>query len=141
MDKQNNMDIQAGFFSWPVTGEDHVTVVARGHIEADGIKKIFLNAAQINRMLVGRGVLIDLRQGSYRFTYRDIYGLFDELKPSLWPLHGRIALVSAPAIEQSDQLFILSVCLSDQGLEADVFYDIPRAVEWLTQKKKAPILN
>ena len=143
MDKQNNntMDIEAGFFSWPVTGEDHVTVVARGHIEAEGIKKIFLDAAQINRMLVGRGVLIDLRQGSYRFTYRDIYGLFDELRPFLWPLHGRIALVSAPAIEQSDQLFVLSVCLSDQGLEADVFYDIPRAIEWLTQKKKAPVLN
>ncbi len=143
MDKQNNntMDIEAGFFSWPVTGEDHVTVVARGHIEAEGIKKIFLDAAQINRMLVGRGVLIDLRQGSYRFTYRDIYGLFDELRPFLWPLHGGIALVSAPAIEQSDQLFLLSVCLSDQGLEADVFYDIPRAIEWLTQKKKAPVLN
>lgn len=143
MDKQNNntMDIEAGFFSWPVTGEDHVTVVARGHIEAEGIKKIFLDAAQINRMLVGRGVLIDLRQGSYRFTYRDIYGLFDELRPFLWPLHGRIALVSAPAIEQSDQLFVLSVCLSDQGLEADVFYDISRAIEWLTQKKKAPVLN
>jgi hypothetical protein len=143
MDKQNNnnMDIEAGFFNWPVTGEDHVTVVARGHIEADGVKKIFLNAAQINRMLVGRGVLIDLRRGSYRFTYRDVHRLFDELKPFLWPLHGRIALVSAPASEQSDQLFVLSVCLSEQGLEADVFYDIFRAVEWLAQKKKAPVLN
>jgi hypothetical protein len=92
-------------------------------------------------MLVGCGVLIDLRQGRYRLTYRDIHSLLNELKPALWPLHHRIALVSAPEIEQSDQLFLLSVCLSDQGLEADVFYDAFRAVEWLAQKKKAPVLN
>ena len=92
-------------------------------------------------MLVGCGVLIDLRQGKYRLTYRDIDGLLNELKPALWRLRHRIALVSAPAIEQSDQLFMLSVCLSDQGLEADVFYDIYRAIEWLAHKKKAPVLN
>jgi hypothetical protein len=91
-------------------------------------------------MLVGCGVLIDLT-GRVQTHRRDIYGLFSELKPALWPLHHRIALVSAPAIEQSDQLFILSVCLSDQGLEADVFYDIYRAIEWLAQKKKTPALN
>ena len=43
-------------------------------------------------MLVGCGVLIDLRQGRYRLTYRDIYGLFDELKPFLWPLHIELPL-------------------------------------------------
>src|SRR5262249_15286445 len=93
------------------------------------------------QMLVGCGVLIDLRQGSYRLTYRDIYGLLNELKPALRRLHHRIALISAPTIEQSDQLFMLSVCLADQGLEADVFYDIPRASEWLPHKRRAPVLN
>jgi len=133
------MDIETSFFSWPVTGEDHVTLIARGRIDADGVRKIFVNVAQINQMLMGRGVLIDLRQGSYRLTYRDIQGLLDELEPALWPLQGRIALVSVPAIEQSDQLFILGVCLSEKGLEADVFYDIYRAIEWLVQRKKAPV--
>ena len=90
-------------------------------------------------MLVGGGVLIDLRQGRYRFTYRDVCGLLNELKPALWPVHNRIALVSAPAIEQSDQLFMLSLCLSERGLQADVFYDIYRAIEWLAQKEKPPI--
>ena len=135
------MDMETKFFSWPLTGEDHVTVIARGRIDAGGVKQIFLNVAEITRMLVGCGVLIDLRQGSYRLNYRNIYGLFNELKPALWPLRHRIALVSAPAIEQSDQLFMLSVCLSDQGLEADVFYDIYSAIEWLAHKKKAPVLN
>ena len=135
------MDMETKFFSWPLTGEDHVTVIARGRIDVGGVKQIFLNVAAITQMLVGCGVLLDLRQGSYRLTYRDIYGLFNDLKPALWPLHHRIALLSAPTIEQSDQLFMLSVCLSDQGLEADVFYDSYRAIEWLTQKKKAPVLN
>ena len=113
------MDMETKFFNWPLTGEDHVTVIARGRIDVDGVKQIFLNVAEITQMLVGCGVLIDLRQGRYRLTYRDIYGLFNELKPALWPLHHRIAFVSAPAIEQSDQLFVLSVCLSEQGLEAE----------------------
>ncbi|MET0502758.1 MAG: hypothetical protein ABW172_14660, partial [Candidatus Binatia bacterium] len=76
------MDIETSFFSWPATGEDHVTLIARGRIDADGVKKIFVNVAQINQMLMGRGVLIDLRQGSYRLTYRDIQGLLDELEPA-----------------------------------------------------------
>ena len=87
-------------------------------------------------MLVGGGVLIDLRQGRYRLTYRDVCGLLNELKPALWPVHNRIALVSSPAIEQSDQLFMLCLCLSERGLAADVFYDIYRAIEWLAQKEK-----
>ena len=135
------MDLETKFFTLPLTGEDHVTVIARGRIDVGGVKQIFLSVAEITQLLVGGGVLIDLRQGSYRLTYRDIYGLLKDLKPALGRLHHRIALVSAPTIEQSDQLFMLSVCLSDQGLEADVFYDIPRAIEWLTHKKKAPVLN
>jgi len=135
------MDMETKFFSLPLTGEDHVTVIARGRIDVGGVKQIFLSVAEITQMLVGGGVLIDLRQGSYRLTYRDIYGLLKELKPALGRLHHRIALVSAPTIEQSDQLFMLSVCLSDQGLEADVFYDIPRAIAWLTHKRRAPVLN
>jgi len=135
------MDMETKFFSLPLTGEDHVTVIARGRIDVGGVKQIFLSVAEITQMMLGGGVLIDLRQGSYRLTYRDIYGLLKELKPALGRLHHRIALVSAPTIEQSDQLFMLSVCLSDQGLEADVFYDFYRAIEWLAHKRKAPVLN
>ena len=43
-------------------------------------------------MLVGAGVLIDLRQGRYRLTHRDVCDLLNELKPALWPVHNRIAL-------------------------------------------------
>src|SRR5262245_21908415 len=133
------MDIETKFFNWPLTGEDHLTVIARGRIDVDGVRRIFLNVAEITQMLVGGGVLIDFRQGRYRFTYRGVCGLLNELKPALWPVHNRIALVSAPAIEQSDQLFMLSLCLSERGLQADVFYDIYRAIEWLAQKEKPPI--
>ena len=58
------MDIETKFFSWPLTGEDHVTVIARGRIDVGGVKQIFLNVAEITQMLVGCGVLIDLRQGT-----------------------------------------------------------------------------
>ena len=57
------MDMETKFFSWSVTGEDHVTVIARGRIDVGGVKRIFLNVAEITQMLVGCGVLIDLRQG------------------------------------------------------------------------------
>jgi hypothetical protein len=84
-------------------------------------------------------VLIDLRRGHYRLTYHDICGLLNELKQTLWPVHNRIALVSVPTIEQPDQLFMLSLCLAERGLQADVFYDIYRAIEWLALKEKPPI--
>jgi hypothetical protein len=135
------MDMEAKFFNWSLTGEDHLTVIARGRIEAAGVRQIFLKVVEITQVLVGGGVLIDLRQGRYRLTYRDINGLLSELKPALWALHNRIALVSAPAIEQSDQLFMLSFCLAELGFEADVFYDIYRAIEWLAQKKRPPLQN
>jgi hypothetical protein len=133
------MDIETRFFSWPLTGEDHLTVIARGQIDVEGVRRIFLNVAEITQMLVGGGVLIDLRRGRYRLTYRDICDLLNELKAALWPVHNKIALVSAPAFEQSDQLFMLSLCLSERGFQADVFYDIYRAIEWLAQKQKPPI--
>lgn len=135
------MDMETKFFNWSLTGVDHLTVIARGRIDANGVRQIFLNIVEITQALVGGGVLIDLRQGRYRLTYRDIDGLLHELKPALWTLHNRIALVSAPAIEQSDQLFMLSFCLSELGFDADVFYDFYRAIEWLAQKKRPPVRN
>jgi hypothetical protein len=135
------MDMETKFFNWSLTGEDHLTVIARGRIDAAGVRQIFRNVVEITQVLVGGGVLIDLRQGRYRLTYRDIDGLLNELKPALWTLHNRIALVSAPAIEQSDQLFMLGVRLSELGFEADVFYDIYRAIEWLAQKRRPPVQN
>jgi hypothetical protein len=135
------MDMETRLFNWSLTGEAHLTVIARGRIDVAGVRQIFLNVVEITQMLLGGGVLIDLRQGRYRLTYRDIDGLLNELKPALWTLHNRIAFVSAPAIEQSDQLFMLSVCLSELGFEADVFYDTYRAIEWLAQKKRPHVQN
>jgi hypothetical protein len=135
------MDMETKFFNWSLTGVDHLTVIARGRIDANGVRQIFLNIVEITQALVGGGVLIDLRQGRYRLTYRDIDDLLNKLKPVIWALHNKIALVSAPAIEQSDQLFMLSFCLSELGFEADVFYDTYRAIEWLAQKKRPPLQN
>jgi hypothetical protein len=135
------MDMETKFFNWSLTGQDHLTVIARGRIDGAAVRQIFLNVVEITQVLVGGGVLIDLRQGRYRLTYRDINGLLRELKPALRALHNRIALVSTPAIEQSDQLFMLSFCLSELGFEADVFYDLYRAIEWLAQERRPPVQN
>src|SRR5207245_10947751 len=116
--------MESEFLNWSLTGADHLTVIARGRIDAAGVRQIFLNVVEITQVLVGGGVLIDLRQGRYRLTYGDIDGMLNELKPALWTLHNRIALVSAPRIEQSDQLFVLGVCFSGLGFEDDVFCDI-----------------
>ncbi|MGH7930668.1 MAG: hypothetical protein ACREQV_23095, partial [Candidatus Binatia bacterium] len=79
--------------------------------------------------------------GTHRMTYLDIYEALAGVNRALRSLENRIALLSASSLQQYNSLFVLSICLLDHGLEADVFCEIDRAIQWLAQKKQPPLLH
>jgi hypothetical protein len=83
--------------------------------------------------------MLDLRSCRYSATYFEIYHLFHEIKPGLRLLHNRIALLSPAEAAEYDRLFMLSVYLLNEGVEADTFDEVDRAVRWLTAAKRPPL--
>jgi hypothetical protein len=135
------MKIESKLIDCPETGEVRIAVVARSRVDAAGIRKIFRTVAEANTALSGCPVLIDLRQGTHRMTYLDIYEALAGMDRALRSLENRIALLSASSLQQYDSLLVLSLYLLDHGLEADVFCEIDGAIEWLAQKKQPPVLH
>ena len=103
------------------------------------MRELFTSIAEITQSVGACPVLIDLRYSAYSMTPPEIRRLFDEFKPALRLMSNRIALLSAPEIEQYDQLFIMSVYLLNQSIEADAFCQMTPAVEWLAQRRQPPV--
>jgi hypothetical protein len=135
---QQNINIETNFVRSLDIAEDHLKVIARGFIDAEGARQVFRSVAKTNPSLIGCGVLIDLQDGKCSFNRRDIEPLANELKPDLWRLNSRIALVSARDRGQSEQCLLLSDCLSSRSFNVAVFHEFNHAIQWLTEKKNSP---
>jgi hypothetical protein len=129
------MDIETSFLRAPDSGEDHLKVIARGFIDAEDARQVFRSVANLIPPLIGCGVLIDLREGKCSFNRREIEPLVSELKPELWRLNNRIALVSAQDTGQHEQCLLLSDCLSSRCFKVATFREANRAMQWLTDNK------
>jgi hypothetical protein len=124
------MDLQIKLFRWLARG-NHVIALTRGPIDMAGVAEIFAEVAEITQPLLDCKVLIDLRDSTYRLDPADIHTFANELRTDLWPDTNKIALVAAPSSAQYNQLFMLSVCLSNRGFKVAVFYDANGAASWL----------
>jgi|SRR5437899_327143 len=127
------MDLEIKFFRWPDSGKDRLTVIARGVIDAEAMKQILSDIAERTQHPFDGEVLIDLRNATYSLKTGTIYAIANELKPNLWPLN-KVALVSARDIEQYDQILLLSSCVLSRDFKVAAFYDLDRALQWLSQK-------
>lgn len=133
------MKIKHKVLSCGTTEEDCLSVAVCGRVDAEVMRELFTNIAEITESVGACPVLIDLRHGAYSMTRFEIYRLIEEFKPGLRLMNNRIALLSAPEIEHYDQLFIMSVYLLNQSVEADAFCQITRALEWLAQRRQPPV--
>ena len=127
------MDLEIKFFRWPDSGKDRLTVIARGVIDAEAMKQILSDIAERTQHPFDGEVLIDLRNATCSLNTVNIYAIANELKQNLWPLN-KVALVSARDIEQYDQILLLSSCVSSRDFKVAAFYDLDRALQWLSQK-------
>jgi hypothetical protein len=123
------------------TGEDYLAVIARGQVDAATITEVFLSIAEITESVSACRVLVDFRFCEYDITPLEISDLFREAKPMQRLMNSRIALLSAPAVDRYDQLFMLSVYLLNHGVDADAFCQANRAIRWLEQKRQRPVIH
>jgi hypothetical protein len=128
------MDLEIKFLRRPDSEKDRLNVIARGVIDAEALKQILSDIAERTQHPFDGEVLVDLRNGTCSLKTGTIYAIANELKANLWPLENKVAMVSARDIEQYDQILLLSSCVSNRGFKLAAFYDLDRALQWLSQK-------
>jgi hypothetical protein len=125
------MDFQIKLFRWPGRG-NHVIGIYRGPLDPEGFKEIFRAVDQITQPLSGCRVVIDLRDSTSTLESADIPVLLKDIVENIPPRNNKLALVSAPEVKHSNQLVVLTGCLSNYDFNIAVFTDINRAASWLT---------
>lgn len=124
------MDFQLRLFSWPEPGP-HVIAMAKGIIDGDGLRQIFLKVAEMTQPLPHGKVLIDLVDAALALESAGIDEFVNGAGPDLWADNSRIAIVFPRDIERYDQLLKLSAALSNRGINAAAFSSLKFAVDWL----------
>lgn len=124
------MDFQIKLFCWPQRG-NHVIAISRGLLDPEGFKEIFRQVDQITQPLSDCRVVIDLRDSTCLLESTDIPSLLKDIVENTAPRDNRVALVSAPEVKHSNQLALLSGCLSNYDFNIALFTDMTRAASWL----------
>lgn len=112
-------------------GRNHLIMIARGLIDAEGLKLIFRQAAETIQELFNCNVLIDFENANLTLSPLDIDVLISGLGPDLRLGNIKIALVSSAEVEELEQLRVLYDSLSREDLRAAVFDNPDEATRWL----------
>jgi hypothetical protein len=112
-------------------GRNHLIIIVRGLIDAEGLRLIFRHAAETIQELFNCNVLIDFESANLRLRPPDIDVLISGLGPDLRLGNIKIALVSPTEIEELEQLRVLCDSLRREDLRAAVFENPDEATNWL----------
>jgi hypothetical protein len=126
------MDLNVKLLRSP-EGKNHLIIIARGLIDAEGLKLIFQHAAETIQELFNCNVLIDFENANLTLGPPDIDVLISELGPDLRLGNVKIALVSAAEIEEFKQLRVLCDSLCCEDLRSAVFDNPDEAIGWLVE--------
>jgi predicted nuclease of predicted toxin-antitoxin system len=124
------MDLDVKLLQTP-EGRNHLIIITRGQIDAEGLELIFRQVAETIQELFNCKVLIDFENADLRLKPSDIDVLVNRLGPDLRLGNIKIALVSSPEIDELEQLRALSDSLCREDLKAAVFDYAKEAVTWL----------
>ena len=124
------MDLNVKLLRSP-EGRNHLIIIARGQIDAEGLELIFRQVAETIQELFYCTVLIDFENTNLRVKSSDIDALINRLGPDLRLGNVKIALVSSADSDELDQLRVLNDSLCREDLQAAVFCDAQEAVAWL----------
>ena len=112
-------------------GRNHLIIIVRGLIDAEGLRLIFRHAAETIQELFNCNVLIDFENANLMLRPADIDVLISGLGPDLRLGNIKIALVSPTEIEELEQLRVLCDSLRREDLRAVVFENPDEATNWL----------
>jgi hypothetical protein len=111
---------------------NHVIAIIGGAVPVRGLDHIFNKVIDETRRLLDCKILIDFQDSILKILPSDILEFVEGIEPETWPHHNKVALVSAPEIEQYQQLAMLGEGLIKQSLNVGVFYDMKEAISWLS---------
>jgi hypothetical protein len=124
------MDLNVKLLRSP-EGRNHLIIIARGLIDAEGMKLIFRHAAETIQELFNCNVLVDFENANLTLSPPNIDVLISGLGPDLRLGNIKIALVSPAEIEEFEQLRVLCISLCREDLRAAVFDNPDEAISWL----------
>ena len=124
------MDLNVKLLRSP-EGRNHLIMIARGLVDAEGLKLIFRQAAETIQELFNCNVLIDFENANLALSPPDIDMLISGLGSDLRLGNIKIALVSSTEVEELEQLRVLYDSLCREDLRAAVFDNPDEATNWL----------
>jgi len=124
------MDLNVKLLRSP-EGRNHLIIIARGLIDAEGLKLIFRHVAETIQELFNCHVLIDFENANLTLSLADIDLLISGLGPDLRLGNIKIALVSPAESEEFEQLKGLCDSLCREDLRTAVFDNPDEATNWL----------
>jgi hypothetical protein len=124
------MDLNVKLLRSP-EGRNHLIIITRGLIDAEGLELIFRQVAETIQELFNCKILIDFENANLRIEPADIDELVSRLGPDLRLGNIAIALVSSAETAEPEQLRVLRDSLCREDLRAAVFHKAQEAILWL----------
>ena len=124
------MDVNVKLLESP-DGKNHLIIIVRGPIDAEGLEQIFWQVAEIIQQHFDCKILIDFEKASLRTNPNDIDELVHRLGPDLRLGNIKIALVFPGETGEPEPVKVLSESLCREDLTTAVFDNAKEAVSWL----------
>jgi len=128
---ERSMDFQIRTFLALERG-NHVMAIIGGAVATQGLIHIFNKVINETQPLLDCKILIDFQESILKILPSDVLEFVESIEFETWPHNNKIALISAPKIEQYRQLAMLGESLMKQKLDVAVFYDMKEAISWLS---------
>ena len=106
-------------------------MIARGILSAAGLEQILTKITAASLAHADCKILIDLIEATCTIAPAEIDRLLSELRPDLYRIRNKVALVSPLDEDHHANLSNVSTCLAKYGFRIAVFRDSKAAVDWL----------
>ena len=110
---------------------NHLIIITSGPIDRESLEDMICRTLEATQPLANCKVLIDFEAANLVLSASDVRTVMSRLNRGAWSHNIRIALVSSPDIDRSEQLAVLKNSLSGLGLRVGLFVDSREGVNWL----------
>jgi hypothetical protein len=125
------MDLQVKSFRLENAGS-YLFIIARGAVDMDGLKALFIEIAQSTQAFSGCRILVDLIDAIIKLDAAEIDAYFDPLTEGPWSEGNAVAFIVSSAFLDLPRLMQLRHHLFRRGLRFANFSDTKVAIEWLS---------
>jgi hypothetical protein len=106
-------------------------IIARGYVNLPGFEQILGQVIDASQKLSDCKVLMDFQEAIFQLLPSDLADFLDNFDFKKWPRANKIALLSAPEMQQYRQLVSLGEELAKMQLAVSVFHNMREAIDWL----------